>query len=237
MKLSGGLIGIIPARAGSRRLPGKNLRPLAGKPMIDWTLEAALGATSLDAVAVTSDDPGVLARAAAFGAAAVLRPPDLADDAAPVAAAVLHALACLSGAWSGVVLLQPTSPLRLASDIDGAVALYRTTGAEAVVAISPPAKPASFHRWLRDGRLLAFKPDDELAVINGAVYVRSAAALQAGEGFSPPGALGYRMPADRAWDVDTLEEFAACEALLALRNSPPLADQGSSAVTSAPRYK
>lgn len=235
MKRSGGIIGVIPARAGSRRLPGKNLRPLAGRPMIDWTLDAARSAASLDAVVVTSDDPGVLERAQAFGVLAVTRPPELSGDDAPVAAAVLHALATLGGCWTEVALLQPTSPLRIAADIDGAADLLRAESADALVSVSPPIKPTSFHRRIQDGRMQPLEASDTLVLINGAVYVRSVAALVAGCAFSPAGALAYVMPAERSWDVDTVEEFAACEALLSLRGHAFTTDRGSSAVTSEPR--
>lgn len=211
----GGTIGIIPARAGSQRLPGKNIRPMAGRPMIDWTFQAALAATTLDRLVVTSDDAAVLSLAAERGIEAVRRPAELAGSDASVIDAVEHALNAVGGAWNTVVLLQPTSPLRLARDIDGAVELCRSSGAPAVLGVSPLAKPATFHDRL-DGRgRLTGAPDlDDVVVINGAVYVARVEALRRARTFRVEGALGWLMPPENAWDVDDLADFLACEARL-----------------------
>lgn len=217
----GRVLGLIPARAGSRRLPGKNLRPLAGRPMLDWTLDAALGATNLDAVVVSTDDPGVAALARARGVDVVDRPADLAGSEASVIDAVFHALGALGGDWAFVVLLQPTSPLRLASDIDGAVSLCRDRDAPSVIGVSTLAKPPGFHGQVADDGRYAPAADiaAALSVINGAVYVGRPDRLRAERTFQSEGALAWSMPAARGWDVDTIEEFAACDALLRARLS------------------
>lgn len=218
-KQGGRALAIIPARAGSARLPGKNMRPMAGRPMIGWTLAAAQDAALPDRIVVTTDDPEVAALARAAGVEVVDRPPELAGPDTPMAEAVLHALAAVGGDWGEVVLLQPTSPLRTAVDIDGAVALRRASGAAAVVGVSAAAgsgKPAHFHAGVSpDGRL----GPGTTHVINGAVYVVTTGALRATGGFRPEGTLAWVMPAERGGDVDTLEEFEACEALLAGRGA------------------
>lgn len=212
------VIAIVPARAGSRRLPGKNLKPLAGRPMIDWTLEAARRASTVDRVVVTSDSAAVLARAAEFGAGAVVRPDALAGDEAPVAEAVVHALEAVGGRWDYVVLLQPTSPLREAADIDGAVTLCHRRGAPAVLGVAPLSKPAGFYRSMADDQLIPGPAGLESAVrINGAVYVVRGDDFLARPGFHPEGALGWVMPLSRSWDVDDSGDFAMCEALAAGR--------------------
>lgn len=221
MRAEGRVLGLIPARAGSQRLPGKNLRPLAGRPMLDWTLDAALGATTLDAVVVSTDDPGVAGLARARGVEVVDRPAALAGSEASVIDAVLHALDTIGGDWELLVLLQPTSPLRLASDIDGAVTLCRERAAPSVIGVSPLAKPPGFHGRVDDkGR---YAPASEtaagLSVINGAVYVGRPDRLRAERTFQSDRTLAWPMPADRGWDVDAIEEFAACDALLRARQA------------------
>ena len=211
------VIGVIPARAGSRRMIGKNTRMLAGRPMIGWTLAAARASQVLDRVVVSSDDPAVLDLAAAMGCPApFVRPASLSGPEASVIDAVEHALTEVGGDWDYVVLLQPTSPLRRAVDIDAAVALAEQHGAPAVVSVSPLSKPAGFHvQREADGRLAG--PPEALAdtfVINGAVYVARPERLSRDRTFRPEGTLGYVMPVERGWDVDTADEFAACEARL-----------------------
>lgn len=211
------VIGIIPARAGSRRMVGKNTRPLAGKPMIAWTLEAAQGSTVLDRIVVSTDDPAVLDLAAAMGCPApFVRPASLSGPEASVIDAVEHALEQVGGVWDYVVLLQPTSPLRQAGDIDAAVALADKSGAPAVISVSPLSKPASFHVRMRpDGRTEAPPADlSQVCVVNGAIYVARPERLLRDRTFRPEGTLAHMMPVGRGWDVDTADEFAACEARL-----------------------
>ncbi|KQS57174.1 hypothetical protein ASG17_00020 [Brevundimonas sp. Leaf363] len=219
---SGGrVLGLIPARAGSVRLPGKNMRPMAGRPMLGWTLAAAKATRGLDRLAVTTDDAAVAALARAEGVEVVERPTALADAQASVIDAIDHASTALGGGFDWVVLLQPTSPLRLPEDIEGALrlALERDT---TVVSVSPLDKPAAFHgRIDAEGRYRPAAEAEGLMALNGAVYVARLDRLLRDRTFQTPDALAYLMPAERAWDVDTLEEFAACEAVLRLRSSPP----------------
>lgn len=217
--MSDGTIAIIPARAGSTRLPGKNVRPMAGRPMIAWTLDAALGAATLDRTVVSTDDPAVAEVAAGMGLAPpFLRPAELSGPDASVIDAVDHALRTVGGDWDLVVLLQPTSPLRTAADVDRVVRACRDAGAPAAIATSPLPKPPAFYGRLADGRL---EPPglevEDVRIINGAVYVGRPAAVIAAGTFRVPGCLAVDLSADRAWDVDTAEEFAACESLLFAR--------------------
>lgn len=213
------VIGVIPARAGSQRLPGKNVRPMAGRPMIQWTLDAARASAVLDRVVVTSDDETVLEIARAAGAGAIRRPDALAGPDASVIDAIEHALKETGGNWDYVVLLQPTSPLRLAEDIDGAVQRCEATGAPAVIAVSPLAKPAVFHDRIDVSGRLSGTPDlENVVLINGAVYVGRPDILFGKRTFRLESAQAYEMPVERAVDVDTLADFLACEAYLTAAN-------------------
>lgn len=208
------VIAVIPARAGSEGLPGKNLRPLLGRPMIDWTFAAAVGSALIDRTLVTSDDQAVLDLAQGAGLEAIRRPDELAGPQASVIDAIAHALAAAEARPDYVVLLQPTSPLRRASDIDGAIELLHRRGAPAVLGVSPMLKPHHFHKDLRDGALHPLaEPVGEPVVLNGAVYVARVEALFDARSFQSPGALGFSIPPERAVDVDTLYDFLLVEAL------------------------
>ena len=134
------VLGLIPARGGSKSIPRKNLAPLGGKPLIAWTCEAALGARCLDRVVVSTDDEEIAAVAEAHGVAAPFRrPAALSGDQATSAEAAIHAVEWLDRhqGWRAnlLVLLQPTSPLRTAAQIDAALGLMRERQAETVVSV------------------------------------------------------------------------------------------------------
>ena len=111
-------IAIVPARGGSKRLPGKNLLLLGGKPLLQWTLEAASASKYLDEIIVSSDDPEILSVATENGVSAKLRPNELSSDTAGTVDTILYALSKYAEDFDYVVLLQPTSPLRNVDDID-----------------------------------------------------------------------------------------------------------------------
>ena len=126
------------ARGGSKGVPGKNIRPLCGKPLIAWSIEQARGAGIFDLIAVSSDDPDILAAAQAAGAGLLVeRPADMATDSASKLPSNLHCLLAAEGELGGnadiIVDLQPTSPVRLIQDILDAVALQKATGASSVI--------------------------------------------------------------------------------------------------------
>ena len=130
-------LGIIPARGGSKGIPGKNLVDLGGRPLIEWTLAAAQAST-LDTVVVSTDDDFVAAVVEEYGVQVIRRPKQLATDNAKVSEAAQHVRDTLAKARQGfdiLVLLQPTSPFRTAEDIDDALALMDQTGCESVVSV------------------------------------------------------------------------------------------------------
>lgn len=209
------VLGLVPARAGSQGLPGKNLRPLAGRPMIGWTLAAGQAANTIDRLVVTTDDDAVIALAETLGVETLRRPAELADADASVIDAIDHALGAIGEAWDYVVLLQPTSPLRTAADIDGAVALCHDRTAPSVIGVSPLPKPPGFYGSAKaDGGWSRNAPiTDEAVIINGAVYVGRPDILRRDRSFQSEGTLTWTLPPERGWDVDTLFDFVVCEAL------------------------
>ena len=216
------VLAIVPARGGSQRLMAKNARPLAGRPMVAWTLDAARGSSLIDHLVVSTDDPAVAATAAEMGwPPPFMRPDHLSGAGASVIDAIEHALDQIGGRWDYVVLLQPTSPLRTPADIDRAIRLCDETGAPAVIGVSPLPKPAAYYgRVDADGRYAPGGVElERTVVVNGAVYVGRPDVLMRDRTFQSEGALAYQMPFERSWDVDTPAEFAVCEALFPFQDT------------------
>lgn len=201
---------VIPARSGSRRVPGKNLSVIGGKPMISWTIEASLEATSIDDTVVTTDDPEVGRLAEDYGVTVIHRSQRLARDDSPMAEVVAHTLECLPSTQT-LVLLQPTSPFRNASHIDTALRRFRQLGDPSGKVL---ASACAFHRapnHLRihsAGTLTPLTGDKEelvrsLFVLNGAIYVADQESLLRVEGeFSALTQVLFEMSPEDGLDID-----------------------------------
>jgi CMP-N-acetylneuraminic acid synthetase len=220
---------LIPARGGSKSIPRKNIVPVGGKPLIAWTIEAALGSKLLDRVYVSTDDEEIASVSRAHGAEVpFMRPAELASDEAGSLGVALHALDWMSahgGEPDYLLLLQPTSPLRTTEDIDGAIRLAEERHASAVLGVCE----ASPHPWLArqisaEGVLSDFFPLKEKPsrrqdyppayMINGALYLNRATSLRSTRTFQPPDAQAYVMPAERSLDIDTPMELRLVDLLL-----------------------
>lgn len=222
------VLAIVPARGGSKGVPRKNVRDLAGKPLIAWTIEAALESRYIDRVVLSSDDEEIMAVARRFGCEVpFVRPADLASDDAPGIAPVLHALNELPG-YDLVVLLQPTSPLRTVNDIDGAIAFCCEKSACACVSVSPPSKsPYWMYTIDEEAHLSPFFGGEAIArrqelpdamALNGAVYVADCKWLSRARNFITSETVGYLMPAERSLDIDEEFDLEICDALLRKRS-------------------
>lgn len=211
------VLALVPARGGSKGVPRKNLAPIGGKPLIAWTIEAAHATGVVDQVLVSTDDAEIAEVARRFGAEVPwLRPAELALDDTPTLAVAMHALdACadkgIEPNW--VFLLQPTSPLRLPSDIAGALALARETNSNSVIGVSEThAHPAWMFRMDGEAYLEPLQQDsaathrqgrEVLYVPNGALYLVKSSVLRSGGSWYGPGARGWVMPVERSLDIDT----------------------------------
>ncbi len=137
------VLAVIPARGGSKGVPGKNLRPLHGRPLLGWTVEHALQATRVDRVVVSTDDERIASAARVAGAEVpFMRPAELARDDTPTEPVVLHALTELTATGYTpdlVVLLQATSPVRLPTSIDRAISQLIESGVDSLVGVVPQA--------------------------------------------------------------------------------------------------
>jgi len=127
-------LAVIPARGGSKRLPGKNILDLCGKPIIAWSIEAGLNSSYIDKVVVSSDDDDILDTAKRFKAEIIKRPKHLASDTASSFDVVKHAIDNLES-YDYVVLLQPTSPLRNNQHIDKAIEFLEEKNADSIISV------------------------------------------------------------------------------------------------------
>jgi CMP-N,N'-diacetyllegionaminic acid synthase len=218
------LLALIPARGGSKGIPRKNIRPFCGKPLLQWTIDVALGAPCVDRIVVSTDDPEIAEVALHAGAEVpFLRPVELASDAASGLAPVLHALEQLPEV-TDVLLLQPTSPLRIVADVEAIVTLRRRAGRPAAVSVTPSSKHPSWMYGLSPQQQLEpLLPVPEAAcrqqlppayTLNGALYLASRTYLERERSFLTADTLGYVMPPERSVDIDTPLDWHWCEFLM-----------------------
>jgi CMP-N-acetylneuraminic acid synthetase len=225
----GRALAIIPARQGSKRLPGKNMLSLSGKPLIQWTIEAAQQSRAIGEILVTSDDPAVLALAQQLGVDHVVeRPESLASDTAKTSDVILHALEYrirFGDRPDTVCLLQATSPLRTAADIDGAYALYTRSGAPSVISVCELEHPLawcstlgeslSMRGFMENIRQERRSQDLERHYrLNGAIYISDIEPLMEIGSFLADETLAYIMPRYRSVDVDDNLDFCLAKAVL-----------------------
>lgn len=227
------ILGLIPARAGSKGIPGKNIKRLNGRPLIEYTLEAAKQSKRLTRIIVTTDDPQVARIARRAGAQVpFLRPKRLATDQAPASGYVLHALGELKLKEDyrpdAVMILQPTSPCRNAADIDRCADLLKTSKADSVVSVN--LLSAKYHpQWqcriqgkllnLLDGRsweeiVTRRQALSPTFIRNGAIYIFwKKVFLKYGTIYGRR-VCPYLMPPDRSVNIDDLDDWSQAEKFL-----------------------
>ncbi|MDE6137418.1 MAG: acylneuraminate cytidylyltransferase family protein [Muribaculaceae bacterium] len=220
---------IIPARGGSKGIPHKNIKPLGGRPLIAYTIDVALElCDDLRRIVLSTDDPAIADTARSLGLPVeYMRPAALATDTAGSREVMLDVMDMADAegiAYDAVVLLQPTSPLRTAADVEAAMALY-TPETDMVVSVEPASCNPYYNCFetSADGSLRISKGDGMLTrrqdapaawTFNGAVYVINPASLRA----MPMGAFPRRipspMPPERSIDLDTPRDWVVAEAIM-----------------------
>jgi CMP-N,N'-diacetyllegionaminic acid synthase len=224
------VLGLIPARGGSKGVPRKNVRLLGGKPLLHYTAEAALAARRLDRVILSTDDEEVAEVGRAAGLEVpFLRPGMLADDAAPMFPTIVHALRQLAAegaSFDALCLLQPTNPFRRAAEIDACVALLEDAPADTVFTVLP-VPPEHNPHWVyfsQDG-LLKLSTNEAAPIARrqdlppafhreGSVYVaRCSVILDQGTLYGPR-IVGYPLDPARRVNIDTMADWDRAEALL-----------------------
>jgi CMP-N,N'-diacetyllegionaminic acid synthase len=229
------VLGLITARGGSKGIPGKNIRMIGGKPLIAWSINAALASVKIKRLIVSTDAPEIAEVALHFGAEVpFLRPAALALDNSPHLDVVLHALDWLKAngeSFDYVMLLQPTSPLRLSEDIDSAINVAVASLPAAVISVNELHQHPYFTRVMDDdGVLSPLIPMKELEYprrqdlppayyINGAIFLNQVDSLRNDRTFYPSGAKGFLMPAERSWQIDTDLDIAVVAAILNQQSS------------------
>ncbi|MBK9275868.1 MAG: acylneuraminate cytidylyltransferase family protein [Flavobacteriales bacterium] len=235
---------LIPARGGSKGLPGKNVRPLLGRPLIAWSVAAALEAarTRPGRVVVSTDD-AVIAEAARSAGAEVpfIRPAELASDTASSMDVVIHALDHVEAAGEHVDLvcmLEPTSPQRTAADVLAAMdRLLSTPDAESIVGVcrTEGGHPAFLARmtgahFIRpyEGDRFVFKRRqeiDDVYFFEGSMYIARTASLRERRSFYHERTLGHVMPKWKSFEVDDLTDLTIIEALMKARQEGTIDDR------------
>jgi CMP-N,N'-diacetyllegionaminic acid synthase len=223
------VLGIVPARGGSKGIPGKNVRPLGGKPLLVHTAEAALAARLLSRVVLTTDDEEIAKVGRACGLEVpFLRPAELALDDTPTLPVLQHAVTELERAgdhFDAVCLLQPTSPFRRAGDIDGCIQLLETEGLDGVVSVLPvPPEHNPHWVYIRNGNgLLRLATGEDQPIPrrqelppafhrDGSIYVTRRGVLM--EGNSLYGKrLGGFLADSRSVNLDTPADWERAERL------------------------
>lgn len=223
------VIALVPARAGSKGVAGKNTRVVGGRPLVAWTIEAAQASRRITTLAVTSDDAGVLDSARSAGVEMLIeRPAELATDTAAMTDVILHALSLVEPPLSGddvVVLLQPTSPLRTAAHVDEAVDLLLGGDARAVVGVCEVEhSPLLANTLPADLSMRGFLTPEALGAnrqelpvyyrINGAVYAARMDYLRKNAGFLGDATLAYVMSQEVSVDIDSELDLRIAECLL-----------------------
>ena len=219
---------IIPARGGSKRLPGKNSKPLLGKPLIGYAIAAAKESKYVDTVVVSTDDEAIAAVARNCGAEVpFMRPAELATDTARTIPVLQHAVSYYESkgeVFDLIVLIQPTSPGVLAEDVDAAIEKLLQSGANSCVSICEITdRPELMYRLADDGHITPYVGGSEarsqdmppLYRLNGAVYVTPRDTLmKENKIYDDQKGTAILMPRERSIDIDTPTDFALAETLM-----------------------
>ncbi|MDD4651091.1 MAG: acylneuraminate cytidylyltransferase family protein [Methanothrix sp.] len=228
------IIAIIPARGGSKGLPRKNIAMLRSRPLISYSIEAALRSNLVSRVIVTTEDAEIAEVSRKYGSEVIDRPMELAQDDTPIISVVRQAIHKLEdeGYFAEVIaLLQPTSPLRTTEDIDGAIQLFQTNNCGSVVSICEMEHSPywsfkverNYLKPLMGKKYLNLRRQDlpKVYMPNGAIFVSSPRNLYEIGSFYSHETMPYIMPAVRSIDIDCENDLLRAE--IQIKNSLSIA--------------
>ncbi|MDC1382735.1 acylneuraminate cytidylyltransferase family protein [Candidatus Puniceispirillum sp.] len=223
---------LIPARGGSKGIFKKNIKPLCGQPLINWTITEALKSKYISDVIVSTDDDEIAQISKNCGAKVpFIRPAELAKDDTPGVKPALHALEELDG-FESLLLLQPTSPLRIVEDINGLLKKVERTNLDSIASITATAAPLEWTYYIDENdRLFGVKDTVNLTArqdakatynTNGAMYWVKAAWLRDKLTFVNNETFGYLMPPERSIDIDSFFDWLMAELIIKdrVKNDP-----------------
>ena len=221
------ILGLIPARGGSKGIPNKNQKELGGKPLLQYTIEAALGAKLLDAVVFSSEDTVLMNMAEQMGAAVAFKRPDhLATDAAGSLEVVQHALQTLAAQgehYDAVCLLQVTTPFRTSEDIDAAISKFKSVGTDSLISVQKVPHQFNPH-WVFEasndnlkiatGETIIIKRRQDLPdafIRDGAIYVTKSEVIMKQGSFFGTTISHIELDPRRSVNIDTPEDWTKAE--------------------------
>lgn len=224
------LLAIIPARFGSKGIPRKNIMDLCGKPMIQYSIEAAIGSKYIDEILISTDDDAVTEIASKMGLECKYRrPEELAQDTTSMVDVVDHALKWFKSERGflpdNIILLQPTSPLRNLYDVDRSIELFQESHVQSLISVHKLSEHP-FECIKKDGgdwKFLAEPPNhvtrrqdfkEDFYFINGAIYLINTSLFLSEKFFFIKGqALLYEMPRERGIDIDSMNDLIVARSL------------------------
>ena len=219
------VLAVIPARGASKGLKNKNIKVIAGKPLISWTIDAALKSKHIDKVIVSTDSKEIEKISKEYGASVpFLRPKDLAQDDTSSIDVMLHAVEYFPE-YKYIIMLQPTSPLRECSHIDQAFEFFFKSNMDSCVSVTKDKKtPFWSFSMVNENNLVSLFPNKEMPSrrqeitstyhLNGAIYISSILNLKEKKSFITKKTCGYEMPEEVSIDIDDINEFNVASRLL-----------------------
>ncbi len=222
------IVGIIPAREGSKRIPKKNIKILNGKPLITYTINSAKKSKLLSSFYVSTDDKKIKQISESYGSPVINRPKILARDTTQSIVSIQHAIKNIENflkiTIDVVVILQPTSPLRSFNDIDNAIQKFLKKKCQSLVSVTNVCFPPEFMFRIKKGKLnnilktkIKSKRTQDMPKtfqINGAIYIATRKLIMEKNTVLSKTPYPYFMPIERSIDVDTLLDFKFTEFLL-----------------------